>query len=88
MRMRTVAYNDEGRRIGEGHPRATILDCVVNRIRELHDEGVTYKELSIRFEISIYTVGKICRYERRDQAPHRYAKIPAKEQDGHERSAP
>lgn len=88
MRMRTVAYNDSNRRIGEGHPRSTILDCVVNRIRELHEQGVKYKELAVRFEISIYTVGKICRYERRNQAPHRFARIPAKEDGDHERSSP
>lgn len=76
MPYRVIGYNDEGYRVGEGHPRATIPDAVIHRIRELHEkEDITYRELAKRFEISIWHVGKICRYERRSSVAHRYERV-------------
>lgn len=66
---KTVALNDIGLRIGEGHPNAKLSDADVEEIRQLHDEGMSYRAISQRFRVSRWTVGRICRYERRAQTP-------------------
>jgi predicted DNA-binding protein (UPF0251 family) len=67
---KTVAVNDAGLRIGEDHPNAKLTDAEVERIRSLHeDEGMTYDELSEKYEVSKWAIGRICRYERRAQTP-------------------
>ena len=65
--MRTVAINDKGLRIGEDHQRAKLTNKEVELIRELREEGLTYKSIADKFEIAKTTVAQICRYERRSQ---------------------
>ncbi len=68
--QRTVATNEAGLRIGEEHPNAKLTDAEVEIIRQLHEEdGLSYKSLAEKFEISKGAVAKICRYERRAQYP-------------------
>ena len=76
MKRRYVALNENGRRIGETHPRSTISDERVDYIRELHeDEGRSYGYIAIKMKISVNTIKKICRYERRAQIPERWVRV-------------
>ena len=71
-----LAYNDQGRRIGEQHHNARIPDAIVDRIRDRHeDDGLGYKALSFEFSLSVNTIRKICTYERRAQTPERWKRV-------------
>lgn len=73
---KTVAVNDAGLRIGEGHHCAVLTDSEVDLMREMHEnDGLSYKELAEKFEVSKWCVGKICRYERRAQTPADWKRI-------------
>lgn len=74
-KCQVVALNDGGYRIGETHHRAVLTDHEVDLLRELREEGFSYDWLAEKFEISIWTVGRICRYERRAQTPARYRRV-------------
>ena len=74
--QRTVAINEAGLRIGEEHPNAKLTDAEVERIRDLHEfDGMTYKALAEKFEVSKWCIGRICRYERRAQRPTNWKTI-------------
>ena len=62
---KVVAINDRGLRLGEDHQNATLTNCEVEMIRELHREGLSYKTLATKFDVSKSTIAMICRYERR-----------------------
>lgn len=53
------------RREGEDHPNARLTSSEVELIRQLHAEGMTYRTLAWKFEVSRHCIGRICRYERR-----------------------
>lgn len=73
---KTVAVNEVGLRIGEGHPNSKLTDAEVEIIRQLHeDDGMSYKEIAEKFEVSKWCIGKICRYERREQTPADWKEI-------------
>ncbi len=69
---KTVAVNDRGLRIGESHHNARLTDAEVEMIRELHGEGLSYKTLAMKFEVSKSLVAAICRFERRGQMVDRW----------------
>lgn len=74
--MRSVPVNEAGLRIGEEHPNAKLTDAEVERIRDLHEfDGMTYKALAEKFEVSKWCIGRICRYERRAQRPTNWKTI-------------
>jgi len=74
--MRLVAVNEAGLRIGQCHHRAVLTDAEVDVVRDLHEnDGLTYKELAEKFEVSKWAIGRICRYERRGQTPANWKKI-------------
>ena len=74
--QKTVAVNEAGLRIGEDHPNAKLTDAEVERIRDLHEfDGMTYKALAEKFEVSKWCIGRICRYERRAQRPTNWKTI-------------
>lgn len=63
---RLVKRSASGRRIGESHPRAVLLDHEVEMMRELHEaEGFGYRRLAKKFEVPRDTVRDICRYRTR-----------------------
>lgn len=71
-----VAINELGRRIGEGHHNAILTDAEVELLRDLREiDGMSYRVLAEKFEISKWAVGRICRYERRAQTPARYERV-------------
>jgi len=65
--MKFVPVNERGLRIGEGHPRARLTDGDVECIRALAEAGLRYAEIAVKFEITKWMVGRICRFERRAQ---------------------
>jgi transposase len=75
--MREVKVNESGLRIGEDHPNAKLTDGDVERIRSLHEEGMSYKILAEKFEVSKSGIGMICRYERRGQTIARSKRVYA-----------
>lgn len=62
---RTIGVNLHGLRVGEDHPHSRLTDTEVELMRRLHEDGMTYPQLSEKFEVSVHCVGRICRYERR-----------------------
>jgi hypothetical protein len=70
MEKRTVALNENGKRIGDGHPRAVLSDAQVDRIRDLHeDHNLSYQQLAEMFSVPKTTIASICQYARRAQTP-------------------
>lgn len=72
---KTVAVNEAGLRIGEDHPNAKLTDAEVERIRSMHEAGMSYELLAEKFEVSKWAVGRICRYERRAQTPAGFKRV-------------
>ena len=73
--QKTVAVNEAGLRIGEDHPNAKLTDAEVERIRSLHEGGMSYETLAEKFEVSKWAIGRICRYERRAQTPVDFKRV-------------
>ena len=76
---RLVAVNAQGLRIGDSHPNASLTDGEVETVRRLHEAGMSYEALAAKFEVSYWTIGRICRYERRAQtvAGFKVVHVPA-----------
>lgn len=72
---KTVAVNEAGLRIGEDHPNAELTDAEVELVRKLHEQGLSYDDLAEKFLVSKWTIGRICRYERRAQTPAAYKQV-------------
>jgi len=65
---RSVAYNDRGWRVGEGHPKARLTDAQIEQIRDEYEAGgVGYRRLSARWGISRRSVRDIVHFNRRNQ---------------------
>jgi len=65
--QKSVVVNDLGRRVGQDHPNAKLTNHEVDLIRQLREDGVSYDTLAKKFEVSRWTIGRICRYEMRAQ---------------------
>lgn len=79
--MTDVVVNEEGRRIGESHPRSTIPLELVREVRRLKDRGMTYDEIADRTGIlSVRTLQGICQDRKRACMPNRE---PAERRHGH-----
>ena len=75
---RLVPVNEDGRRIGEGHPNATIPEETVSLIRELHEEsGWGYRRIAKHLGLAWFTVCKIAKYQRRASTPKHWKRIEA-----------
>ena len=73
--MMIVGVNDEGRRVGESHPGAKLTDRDVDLICQLHNEGLGYSEIAVKFEVSKYTVRDYVKCRRRAQYPTRFKRM-------------
>jgi DNA invertase Pin-like site-specific DNA recombinase len=54
--------NHGGKRKGAGRPRINIS---IARVLKLFNQGITKKEIAIRFEVSDMTIGRIIKREKR-----------------------
>lgn len=64
---RLIKINENGWRVGDSHQNAVLSDSEVEIMRQLHEEGMIYRDLAEKFEVPIRTVAAICRFERRNQ---------------------
>lgn len=72
MIKRTVKVNENGRRIGEDHPRAKMTDAEVDLLLELRDDGWSYGSLARKFEVSKSQVRNIVQGRQRVQVVVRH----------------
>ena len=72
---RTIQLNEHGRRINEDHHNAKLTDFDVVMIRQLRDDGMTYREIAHKFEVSYTLIGKIIRFEHRGQIAMRFKRV-------------
>ena len=75
--VKTVGVNERGYRVGQWNQFARFSDRVVEQVRLLRDGGMTYPAIAEKMEMSIHTVGRVCRHERRAEMPTRFKKVEA-----------
>lgn len=66
---RVVGVNERGLRVGEDHQHARLTDAECELIRQLHEQGVSYKKLADKFEVGKSTIADIVKFRRRGQFP-------------------
>lgn len=64
-----VAVNERGNRIGAGHPRAVLTDAEVDLVFGLIEDGMCYREIAEKFEVSKSCIGHLASGRRRCQTP-------------------
>lgn len=62
-----LLFNDRGCRIGQSHPRAILTDHEAEVVRALHREGMGYKAIARRMEVSVRCVRDIVSGRTRNQ---------------------
>jgi len=62
---RMIGVNERGLRVGQDHQRAKLSDAAVELIRRLHEQGMSYRVIAAKFEVSPMLVCYICTYRRR-----------------------
>lgn len=70
-----VKLNENGRRVGESHPRAKLLDSEVDLVFELLAAGLSYAEVATKFGVSKSCVAHIATGRRRGQSPTRLVRV-------------
>lgn len=70
-----IALNDCGRRIGEGHPRAKLLDHEVDQVLALLEAGLSYAQVALKFDVSKSCVAHIATGRRRGQTVGRLVRV-------------
>lgn len=74
-----AAYNENGRRVGQSHPKAKLSDEQIDKIREDHEErGMTAGQLAIKYGSTKKTIEPILSYKVRCQTPANYRRIKVK----------
>lgn len=71
-KIRKGAVNDIGRRIGEDHPRAKLLDREIDMVFELREAGYTLAAIAEKFDVSKGCIWKILVGMRRGQVAERF----------------
>lgn len=64
---RTVWVNEHGLRVGEDHQNAKLTNAEVDLLLALRDEGWSYRQLALKFEISKSSARDFCKGRRRCQ---------------------
>lgn len=70
-----VPVNELGKRIGEHHPGAKLLDREVEMVLELREAGYTLASIAEKFDVSKGCIWKIVSGLRRGQAAARFAVV-------------
>ena len=76
---KTIAFNEHGRRIGESHPRAKLLDHEVEQVLALLDAGLSYAAVAAKFDVSKSCIAHIAAGRRRGQLVARVARVSVAE---------
>lgn len=66
---KVVGVNERGLRVGEDHQHARLTDAECELIRQLHEQGMSYKKLADKFEVGKSTIADIVKMRRRGQYP-------------------
>lgn len=67
LMRKKIGINERGLRVGEDHQNAKLTDAEVELIRKLHSEGLSYKTLAVKFEVSKSLIRYIVQFKRRGQ---------------------
>lgn len=62
-------------RIGQWHPRAVYTDAEVELVRDLRDDGMTYRAIASKLEMPLSTVWAICNGRLRGAFPESWIKV-------------
>lgn len=73
--QKTIALNENGRRVGESHPRAKLLDHEVDQVLDLLEAGLSYAEVAVKFDVSKSCIAHIATGRRRGQAVCRLVRV-------------
>jgi DNA-binding NarL/FixJ family response regulator len=73
--QRLVTLNENGRRIGQSHPRAKLLDSEVDQVLELLDSGLSYAQVAEKFDVSKSCIAHIATGRRRGQCVQRTVRV-------------
>ncbi len=73
--QKLVALNENGRRIGQHHPRAKLLDAEVEQVLDLLDGGLSYSAVAAKMDVSKSCVQHIANGSRRSQIVARVVKV-------------
>jgi hypothetical protein len=66
---RLLAVNEDGRRIGESHPRAKLSNADLDRVFELRDSGLSPKQIADEVGISRRHVDRLLNCTARNHTP-------------------
>lgn len=75
--VKIVGVNERGYRVGQWNQYSKYSDRVVELVRQLRDQGMTYPAIAAKMEMPYWTVSRICRHERRSEQPARFKKVEA-----------
>jgi hypothetical protein len=73
--QKLVALNEEGRRIGEHHPRAKLLDAEVEQVLVLLESGLSYAATALKMDVSKSCIAHIATGRRRSQTVARVVRV-------------
>lgn len=60
-----VKVNDRGNRVGDSHGRAKFSDHEVDMMRQLHEGGMSCRDIARKFEANDGYVSRVLRYQYR-----------------------
>jgi len=72
---KVVGVNEKGYRVGQWNQRSKYSDRVVEQVRMLRDQGMTYPQIAEKMEMPYWTVSRICRHERRASIPVKFKEV-------------
>ena len=70
-----IAVSEHGIPVGQDHHRAKYSDRVIEQVRRLRDQGLSYPQIAEKMEMPYWTVYRIFRHERRAEIPARFKKV-------------
>ena len=73
--QKLVALNELGRRVGETHPGAKLLDTEVDQVLDLLEAGLSYATIAGKFDVSKSCVAHIATGRRRSQTVARTVRV-------------
>jgi hypothetical protein len=72
---RWVALNEDGQRIGETHPRATLTDHDIDLMFALREGGMQVKVIAEKFDITRRHASRVLNCHQRNQTAARWRKL-------------
>lgn len=73
--QKLISLNEAGRRIGQEHPRAKLLDREVDQVLDLLESGLSYAAVAQKMEVSKSCVAHIATGRRRSQVVVRTVRV-------------